>query len=95
MKYTVLSKKKTAAQTRSEVDFLLERGGEFVAIEVKSGGTFAESWCKGLRVLTGLEGLRRRLVVYPEGPELQTVDGIEILPFSHFSNLLAADALWP
>ncbi|MDE3001269.1 MAG: ATP-binding protein [Gemmatimonadota bacterium] len=85
----------TAAQTRTEVDFLLKRAGEFVAVEVKSGGTFAESWCKGLRALAALPGLCRRLVVYPEGPELRTADGIEILPFSRFSNLLAADALWP
>ena len=85
----------TVAQTQTEVDFLLKRGGEFVAIEVKSGSTFVESWCKGLRVLADLEGLCRRIVVYPQGPELQTADGIEILPFSQFSNLLAADALWP
>ena len=85
----------TAAQTQTEVDFLLKRAEEFVAIEVKSGGTFSEAWCKGLRVLVGLKGLCRRIVVYPEGPELQTVDGIEILPFSQFSNLLATDALWP
>ena len=85
----------TAARTRTEVDFLLRRGEEFVAIEVKSGATFTESWCKGLRVLVDLEGLCRRIVVYPEGPELRTADGIEILPFSQLSNLLAEDALWP
>ncbi|MCE2438836.1 MAG: ATP-binding protein [Candidatus Latescibacteria bacterium] len=85
----------TPAQTRTEVDFLLNRAGEFLAVEVKSGGTFAESWCKGLRVLAALPGLCRRLVVYPEGPELRTTDGIEILPFSKFSSLLAADSLWP
>ena len=85
----------TVAQTQTEVDFLLKRTGEFVAIEVKSSRTFAESWCKGLRVLADLEGLRRRIVVYPEGPELRTTDGIEILPFSQFSNLLASNALWP
>ena len=85
----------TAARTRTEVDFLLRRGEEFVAIEVKSGATFTESWCKGLRALADLEGLCRRIVVYPEGPELRTADGIEILPFSQFSDLLAEDALWP
>ncbi len=85
----------TAAQTGTEVDFLLKRGGEFVAIEVKSAGAFAESWCKGLRALTELPGLCRRLVVYPDGPELRTADGIEVLPFSQFSNLLATDTLWP
>ncbi len=39
----------TAAQTRTEVDFLLKRGEDFVAIEAKSGRSFAEAWCKGLR----------------------------------------------
>ena len=85
----------TAARTRTEVDFLLRRGEEFVAIEVKSGATFTESWCRGLRALADLEGLCRRIVVYPEGPELRTADGIEILPFPQFSDLLAEDALWP
>ncbi len=85
----------TAAQNRTEVDFLLERAGEFVAVEVKSGGTFTESWCRGLRAVSGLDGLCRRIVVYPEGPELRSHDNIEILPFQHFSNLLDTDELWP
>jgi len=83
----------TAAQTR-EVDFLLKRGEDFAAIEVKSGGIFSEAWCKNLRALTDLKALRRRIVVYPEGPELQTEDGIEILPFSRFSDLLSSGDLW-
>lgn len=84
-----------AGQRQTEVDFLLKRGEDFVAIEVKSGNTFAEAWCKGLRALAGLKGLRRRMVVYPEGPELQTADGIEVFSFSRFSNLLAEDTVWP
>ena len=85
----------TARQTRTEVDFLLKRDRDFVAIDVKSVRMFTETWCKGLRALTGLEGLRRRMVVYPDGPELRTADNIEILPFSRFSDLLTANALWP
>lgn len=85
----------TAAQTQTEVDFLLKRDTDFVAIEVKSGKVFTEAWCKGLRALTDLKGLRRRIVVYADGPELQTTDGIEILPFSQFSDLLATNTLWP
>ncbi len=85
----------TTAQNQTEVDFLLERGGEFVAVEVKSGATFSKTWCKGLRAVTDLDGLCRRIIVYPEGPELRTEDNIEILPFLHFSNLLATDTLWP
>ena len=85
----------TAAQNQTEVDFLLERGGAFVAVEVKSGVSSSKGWCKGLRAVADLKGLCRRIIVYPEGPELRTDDDIEILPFSHFSNLLATDALWP
>ena len=85
----------TGANSSTEVDFILQRQDDFISIEVKSGRTFAESWCKGLRVLADLKGLRRRIIVYPEGPELQTSDGIEIFPLSKFSHLLATDSLWP
>ena len=84
----------TAVQNRTEVDFLLERGGSFVAVEVKAGGTFSRSWCTGLRAVAGLDGLCRRIIVYPDGPELRTEDGIEVLPFQVFCNLLADDDLW-
>ena len=78
-----------------EVDFLLQRGGEFVAVEAKAGRSFSESWCRGLRALGGLKGLRRRLVVYPEGPSLQTADSIEVVPFVRFSEMLHGGDLWP
>lgn len=84
----------SASGSGTEVDFLLSRGPEFVAVEAKSGGTFAETWCKGLRAVTQLKGLRRRIVVYPDGPALRTEDGIEVLPFKEFADLLAASALW-
>jgi predicted AAA+ superfamily ATPase len=77
----------------TEVDFLLLRRGKWVAVEVKTGRTFAQSWCKGLRAIAGLKGLRKRILVYPRGPVLQTEDGIEILPFQEFAERLAADSL--
>jgi len=80
---------------RTEVDFLLARGQEFVAIEVKSGAVFSEQWCRGLRAIVALKGLRRRLVVYPRGPALRTRDGIDVLPFSDFADVLASGSLWP
>jgi uncharacterized protein len=76
-----------------EVDFLLAQGKQFVAVEAKSGGSFTDSWCKGLRAAAPLKGLRRRLVVYPRGPALRTEDGIEVLPFQDFASLLAAGEL--
>ncbi len=78
----------------TEVDFVLTRGDQLLAIEVKSGRAFADNWCKGLRALKTLKGLHRRFVVYPEGPRLETEDGIEVLPFSDFSGMMASEALW-
>jgi predicted AAA+ superfamily ATPase len=78
----------------TEVDFLLEKGGRFVAIEAKSGGNLTENWCRGLRAAVELKGLERRLVVYPQGPVLRTQDGIEVLPFQEFSSLLASGEIW-
>ena len=76
-----------------EVDFLLARGKELIAVEVKSGDTFQDHWCKGLRAVVGIEGLRRRIIVYTGDVLLRTEDGIEVLPFLHFSDLLAGRTL--
>ena len=83
-----------SGRSGSEVDFLLAKGKKLVAVEVKSGNTYTESWCKGLRVVAQLKGLRRRIIVYPRGPVLQTKDGIEVMPLHQFAGLLAADLLW-
>jgi predicted AAA+ superfamily ATPase len=79
--------------SRTEVDFLLVRGSELVAVEAKTGNNFSEAWCKGLRAVTQLKGLRRRIIVYPQGPILQTKDGIDVFPFQHFAQLLADNSL--
>lgn len=51
------------------------------------------SLCKGLRAVVGLEGLRCRIIVYTGDVLLRTEDGIEVLPFLHFSDLLAGRTL--
>ena len=84
----------TSGRSTMEVDFILVRGSDLIAIEAKSGNTFADAWCKGLRAIGPLEGVRRRIVVYPRGPAMRTKDGIDVLPFKHFAEELAADALW-
>lgn len=83
-----------AGRSANEVDFILVRGPDSIAVEAKSGNTFMEAWCKGLRAVAALEGLQRRIVVYPRGPAMRTRDGIDILPFQQFADQLAADALW-
>jgi len=83
-----------SGRTAMEVDFILVKGSDLIAIEAKSGNTFTDAWCKGLRAVASLKGLKRRLVVYPHGPAMRTRDGIDVLPFRQFTELLAADALW-
>jgi predicted AAA+ superfamily ATPase len=71
-----------------EVDFLLTRGARHVAVEVKSGHRPSSSWVKGLKAIQGLPGLKRRLVVYPQGPRLSLGEGIEGIPLQLFSQWL-------
>jgi predicted AAA+ superfamily ATPase len=84
-----------AENAAMEVDFLLKKGDFLAAVEVKSGRTFQNGWCKGLRAISKLDGLRRRILVYPDGPSLRTEDGIEAMPFAPFARLLSENNLWP
>ena len=54
---------------------------------------FSEKWCKGLRAIADLKGLRRRIIVYPQGHVMRTEDGIDGMPFEHSSEQLAENAL--
>jgi predicted AAA+ superfamily ATPase len=82
-----------SGRTGTEVDFLLVRGNDLIAVEAKSGQTFTDTWCKGLRAAAQLKGLCRRIIVYPRGPVLRTEDGIDVFHFQHFSDLLAGNSL--
>lgn len=77
----------------TEVDFVLDRGAVRIAIEVKAGKHFNERWCRGLRAIEALDGLQRRIIVYPEGPVLRTEDGIDVLPLPRFAELLTSGSL--
>jgi predicted AAA+ superfamily ATPase len=81
-------------RSATEVDFLLVRGEDLIAVEAKSGNTFTEGWCKGLRAVADLKGLRRRIIVYPHGPVLQTKDGIDVVTFTNFADQLSGSSLW-
>jgi predicted AAA+ superfamily ATPase len=83
----------TAGSSRIEVDFLLVRGDEMVAVEAKTGRNFTDAWCKGLRALSPARSIKRRIVVYPSGPVLQTGDGIDVLSFERFVGDLAQNTL--
>jgi predicted AAA+ superfamily ATPase len=78
-----------------EVDFLLRRGDEMVALEVKAGRRFSRSWLAGLKAIGELDGVIRRVVVHPGSQKLETEVGIEVWPVPELLERLADNTLWP
>jgi predicted AAA+ superfamily ATPase len=83
-----------AESAQTEVDFLVRRGDDYVAVEVKTAPRYSEPLGKGLRAIAGLRGLRRRILVYLGERRLRTADGIDILPLRAFLDELQAGALF-
>jgi predicted AAA+ superfamily ATPase len=84
------------AQARqTEVDFLLRRGRDFLAIEVKAQPRFSTSQLAGLRAIGELPRLRRRVLVYLGDRPLSTEDGIDVWPLDRFAAAVAEGSLWP
>lgn len=68
----------------TEVDFLVRRGKEFTAIEVKAKERLSSRDFAGLRAIAELKGIRRRLIVFLGDRPFQTEDGMEALPVREF-----------
>ncbi len=79
----------------TEVDFLLRRGREYLALEVKASKNIASSHFSGLRAIVGLKGLARRILVYTGTRTLKSEDGIDLYPLAAFLQAVADDTLWP
>ncbi|MCZ6857913.1 MAG: DUF4143 domain-containing protein, partial [Gemmatimonadetes bacterium] len=80
---------------RVEVDFLLKRGREFLAIEVKSQKRFSNSLLPGLRALEDLPKVARRVLVYGGTRKLRASNQIDVWTVEDLANALADDTLWP
>jgi predicted AAA+ superfamily ATPase len=76
-----------------EVDFVLKRGRELIAIEVKASDKFRDGLCKGLRAFAELPAAKRRILVYAGRDRLQTRDGIEVFPLLDFGDALHEGSL--
>jgi uncharacterized protein len=79
----------------TEVDFLLRRGREYVAIEVKAAASLAAAAPRGLRAIAELKGLVRRILIYGGTRTLELEDGIVVLPIPEFIERLRTDRLFP
>jgi predicted AAA+ superfamily ATPase len=81
------------AEGGTEVDFLIQRGKEFTAIEVKAKESLSSHDLKGLKAIAELKGLRRRLVVFLGDRPFRTEDGIDALPIGSFLDELEGKTL--
>ncbi len=79
----------------TEVDFVLTRGKERLAIETKTGKVLSTADLAGVRALSDLQGVVRRMIVCTAERARKTEDGIEIVPVARFLELLRDDRLWP
>jgi predicted AAA+ superfamily ATPase len=84
-----------AESRQTEVDFILKRGREYLAIEVKSGARISNRELAGLRAVKDLPQIARRILLYNGKREMKTADGIDIWPISIFTRVLATGRLWP
>ena len=82
-------------ESKTEVDFLLTRDNEHLAIETKSANRYNTGLLKGLRAVKDLPGLVRRVLVYDGERAFRTEDGIEVWTVARFLQALQTDSLWP
>ena len=85
----------SAVESVAEVDFILTRDGEHLAIEVKASERYNTAMLKGLRAVADLPGLARLILAYRGQRAFTTEDGIDILPLNRLHKILEADQLWP
>ncbi len=84
-----------AAESAAEVDFVLTRDGEHLAIEVKANTRYSTAMLKGLRAVADLPGLARRILVHRGRRVFRTEDGIDVWPLDSLHEALRTDQLWP
>ncbi len=77
----------------TEVDFLLTRGSEKIAIEAKFKDKWNNNDLKGLMAISDLKGIKRRILVTNGQRKMRLESGIEVLPFEKFNSLLAENNL--
>ena len=83
-----------ASSHMTEVDFLLKRENSYIAIEVKTSQRIHNDHLKGLRAISELKGLKKKIIIYPGERKMQTEDQIEIWPFGFFIEVLDNRKLW-
>ncbi|MGE3345743.1 MAG: DUF4143 domain-containing protein [Vicinamibacterales bacterium] len=76
------------SQGTREVDFLLQRGRELIAIEVKATSRPQAADFAGLKAVAELPQVSRRVLVHTGQRAFTTDDGVEALPVTDFVRLV-------
>lgn len=84
-----------AQGSATEVDFVLRRGREHLAVEVKHQTRTGPDLLVGLRAIADLPRLTRRVVVYRGRQSSRTEDGIDVWPFDRFVEAVSQGTIWP
>jgi hypothetical protein len=84
-----------AEARRLEVDFLLRRGAEFCALEIKAARRYNAQQLSGLRAIAELPNLRRRILIHRGDRPFRTEDEIDVWPVSTFLEALETGEIWP
>jgi len=80
---------------QTEVDFLMRRGRDYLALEVKARSRLSPSDLSGLRALAEARRVARRVLIYLGEQRLRTEDGIEVWPLPTFLDAMVKGTLWP
>ncbi len=80
---------------QTEVDFLLRRGRDWIAIEAKGTARADADQLRGLRAIEDLNGIRRRILVHRGSRRMATADGIDVWPVEHLMAAVEGGTLWP
>ena len=83
-----------AEARRTEVDFLLQKGSRFLALEVKSQERVDTESFLGLRAIRELKQIEKRVLVYTGKLAQRTPDGIDVFPVGDLLRRLETGTLW-
>lgn len=78
----------------TEADFLVQKDRSYVAIEAKISRKTSREDLTVLRGISGLEGLKKRILVYRGDRLMKTAGHIHIWPLDAFLRSLDADEPW-
>ena len=84
-----------ATESSTEVDFVLTRDREHLAIDVKAAERYNTTMLRGLRAIADLPGLVRRILTYRGRHSFRTEDGVDVWTIDDLHQALRTDQLWP